>query len=362
MLPNHFADSRAAWTGIIPGLELPGRIEAAAFRGKPVSFQILEPWKKPERTVPEAPLQIKLLFVFFITIVFAAAYLARKNLRRGRGDRRGAARIALFTFVLGAISWVVNEHHVTTQWEFSLFMAALPTALFSTFVIWAVYIALEPDVRRLHSSILISWTRALAGDWRDPRLGRDVLVGCAVGIGYLCFMQFLTVAPGWLGYAEGPLAERDVGFLFATNISAGHLIEQPVYALADGLGIVLLYAYLKLLFRSTKITAVIWVLIVSAVILGISEAPLIFLPLVIAGAAALLAVILRFGLVSITVAPMTGGLWIAPITLRTSTWYSGIGYVALLATAAIAFYGFRTSLGGRRLLSPEANEQNISAY
>jgi hypothetical protein len=39
----------------------------------------------------------------------------------------------------------------------------------------------------------------------------------------------------------------------------------------------------------------------------------------------------------------------SPVTLDTSAWYAGIGYASLVVIALAAFYGFRTSLGGRRV-------------
>jgi hypothetical protein len=42
--------------------------------------------------------------------------------------------------------------------------------------------------------------------------------------------------------------------------------------------------------------------------------------------------------------------WRYPITFETSAWYAGYGYAALFVVGGIAFYGFRTSLGGRRLV------------
>jgi hypothetical protein len=44
-----------------------------------------------------------------------------------------------------------------------------------------------------------------------------------------------------------------------------------------------------------------------------------------------------------------------PITFDTS-WYAGYGYAALFLIAAIAFYGFHTSLGGRPMLEFSAVE------
>src|SRR5262245_3707977 len=48
--PFHYADTRAAWNGPVPNM--PGqtqRIEAAAYRGRPIYFQQIAPWTQPSR-------------------------------------------------------------------------------------------------------------------------------------------------------------------------------------------------------------------------------------------------------------------------------------------------------------------------
>jgi hypothetical protein len=48
--PPFFADERKAWEGKhIDHAEIPVRIEAAAFHGKPVYFNVVSPWDKPWR-------------------------------------------------------------------------------------------------------------------------------------------------------------------------------------------------------------------------------------------------------------------------------------------------------------------------
>jgi len=39
-----------------------------------------------------------------------------------------------------------------------------------------------------------------------------------------------------------------------------------------------------------------------------------------------------------------------PLTLHASAWYAGYGYAALAIVGAIALYGFKTSLGGQKLI------------
>ncbi len=53
--PAYYADTRAAWQGSFSGSpSIPIAIEAAAYRGKPVSFQIIGPWNRANRLAPAA--------------------------------------------------------------------------------------------------------------------------------------------------------------------------------------------------------------------------------------------------------------------------------------------------------------------
>ena len=48
-------DARAAWTGTWPGTARSLRVEAAAWRGRPVYFLLLGPWSRPARMQPFEP-------------------------------------------------------------------------------------------------------------------------------------------------------------------------------------------------------------------------------------------------------------------------------------------------------------------
>jgi hypothetical protein len=49
--PRVYADTRAAWTGPLPGLPNQQlRVEAASYRGRPVAFQQIAPWTRATRT------------------------------------------------------------------------------------------------------------------------------------------------------------------------------------------------------------------------------------------------------------------------------------------------------------------------
>jgi serine/threonine-protein kinase len=298
-------------------------------------------------------LPIRLVFVLLIgsmvTIVLTSLYLARTNLRRGRGDRRSAMRIALFIAGLAGLSWVVNEHHVPTGWELALISTAVAMTLFQAGIIWVMYLALEPAVRRRKSSILVSWTRLLAGQWRDPLVGRDVLIGCAVSVILGSLRRLSIVAPAWLGHSEGALLERDIGYQFATGVSSGRLIDGLAFALVNGLVLVMLFVLLRILSRSDQIAGILFVLVISTLLFASNPVPVILVPLIILMGVSVLFVLLRFGLLSLVVIAMIDGFLIYPVTLNTSAWYAGYGYTVLLLIAALTVYGFYTSLGGRRL-------------
>ena len=116
--PPVYSDTRAAWTGSLAERpNIPMRIEAAAYRGKPVYFELIGPWTRPGRMRPyQYTAGEKAFFVFFsvflVLLLGASAVLARRNLRLGRGDRQGAFRLAAFVFAAWAVSWFFGAHHV----------------------------------------------------------------------------------------------------------------------------------------------------------------------------------------------------------------------------------------------------------
>jgi serine/threonine-protein kinase len=104
--PPVFADRRAAWTAQWAGRPgVPLRIEAAAASGKPVWLRIVTPWTRPaEEPEPAKDFGSRVAAVMnavlFCLVTVLAAFVALRNVRRGRGDRRGALRLALY---LGAV-------------------------------------------------------------------------------------------------------------------------------------------------------------------------------------------------------------------------------------------------------------------
>jgi hypothetical protein len=98
-----------------------------------------------------------------------------------------------------------------------------------------------------------------------------------------------------------------------------------------------------------------WIAVVAtiAIIGGIDYAGglrLADFPFEIALVAILTIVMLRFGLIAAIFGYAIKSILRLPHTLDFSAWYAGTTAVPLILLALLAIYGFRTSLGGRRLI------------
>jgi serine/threonine-protein kinase len=250
-----FADTRAAWEGSFPERpEIALRVEAAGYRGRAVYFRQIPAWTRPERTraLGLTPSQrvASLVGTGLIAVMLAiSGFIARRNLRSGRGDARGAARLARYVFGVGFLAWLVAADHVFDIAEVAVVIRGLGTLLVVTAVTWLFYLAIEPYVRRHWPHTLISWTRLLTGGYRDPRVGRDVLIGIVAGTSMALMVNLLQFLPDVLD--APPTTPRAFGLDAlggAREILADLLFAQPNSALV-ALGLLLLLMIARLVLR-----------------------------------------------------------------------------------------------------------------
>ena len=135
----------------------------------------------------------------FLVLLAAGALLARRNLQSGKSDQRGAVRVAATVGLLLFAAQMLEAHHTLTAAEVAIVIGALSWAVFVAAAFWLSYLALEPYVRRHWPHALISWTRLLAGRWRDRRVGRDLLIGAIVGLAAVV-IERAVVCAGWLAH------------------------------------------------------------------------------------------------------------------------------------------------------------------
>ncbi len=270
--PPVYADARAAWEGTWPNRpDVPVRFEAAALRGKAVYFETVYPWTQPPRmastmlTATERAALLPIIFILAATIVGAAIF-AERNVRAGRGDRRGALRLSAFVFAAMFVSWFFGESHVATLWEVALVVMALSWALFSATFCGVAYLAVEPFLRRRWPEVLVTWTRLLAGEFRDPLVGRDLLVGCAAGPILAVIALGGLLVPEWLGVTTDLAAVDVLGFAYGVQSVVPLLVWRAAYGVMVGLACVFLLLLLRLAFRSQRAAVAAFVLAGAAIV------------------------------------------------------------------------------------------------
>ncbi len=357
--PPFYADVRVAWEGAYPGRpDIPVRIEAAAHRGRPAAFYVVAPWTRPERMQPRDFTRwqlagIGLAITLLLTLLAMGAFLARRNLLLGRGDGRGAFRLAAYAFAVIMIFWgALNADHVADlAGETAIMVRGTGFALFQAATLWLFYMALEPYVRRLRPQTLISWTRLLSGGAGHPIVGRDVLIGATWGAACAIFVALANRLPASLGLTPpDPISSHFLDALLAPRRLVAYVIGIQIDALFFGVGALLLFLVLRLLlkhdlaaalvlcamltvFQATELEANLWVRFgVSFVMIG-----------------AYTVLLLRLGLLAAIVALYVFNLLAAfPLTSNLGTWYSAPTVAAGLVVAALAVYAYRTATGSPR--------------
>ena len=176
--PPMYATEVAAWRGTYPaGMER--RVEAAARDGRVVWFRVFDPARGAPGLVLEALPEafLALLYLLFLLILVAGVWLARANLLSGRGDRRGAWRVALVVSGCWLAGLALGATHAPAVPEFLLWYRVLAHALFVGVLTGVFYLGLEPVLRRHWPHRIVAWSRALTGRWRDPLVGQSLFVG-----------------------------------------------------------------------------------------------------------------------------------------------------------------------------------------
>jgi serine/threonine-protein kinase len=362
--PPVFADRRASWTGSWPGKpEVPLRIEAAAAGGRPVSLRIIEPWTRaaeepgpPEDLWHRAAQLVNTLV--FVVVVVVAGIVALRNVRRGRGDRRGALRLALY---LGAarMVWFVGAHHVASPEELDLFISHLSFAMQRVGLAYVFYLAIEPYARRLWPRMLVSWVRVLEGRFGDPLVGRDVLIGCAAGALLALAARLQSWIPAALGGASA-LPVWSTWTLESLRGTVPALVAVVAIHTTELLAVIFPMTMLlifRLLLRRTG-PALVAVSLLALVMFYPDSGSI---PGYVVGFCVAIAtcwvVLFRAGLLAFaTMRFITSLLEQMPMTPHPDGWYLGAMLLALAFILGPAFYAFWTSQAGRPLFRDEILE------
>jgi serine/threonine-protein kinase len=211
---------------------------------------------------------------------------------------------------------------------------------------WVLYVALEPYVRRRWPGTLVSWSRLLAGGFRDPLVGRDVLAGCFLAPFTIALGRLQWFVISWLGQPPPqPGSGPQWLFLGARTIVANEaltLMYAPIFWLALLFELFLLRALL----RREWAAAAAWALLFAIIAPFSNNLDAVVGALIFSSLAVF--VMIRFGLLALVTNLMVVNILQSfPLTTQGSAWYAGISLTGILLMATISFYAFYTSLGGR---------------
>jgi hypothetical protein len=355
------SDARFAWLVPVPGLATPVRVEAASLSGHRVWFEVITPWKRPVTPVLHSA-SGEFARSAFLSVILASMVisilLAHRNLRRGRGDRSGAFRLALVVFAASLGGEILyTDHYRAARQETPAILNMITFSTFAAMVIWIWYLALEPYLRRRWPGTLIGWSRLVQGRWLDPLVGRSILLGVLAG-GVAKFVEWtLLAAPSWLGWT--PPVPWDATLLEITGW--GYVLGNVSYVLRDGimlapaLMVLLLILHLLLRRRGFAVAAMFVLLVVTRNLENYAALEWSGRVLV---AGVVLWVMVRYGLLALAAFEFTRLLIGAlPLTLDPAAWYFDHSLLGLAILMGLAVFGFYRSLGSHALFAEPVLEE-----
>jgi hypothetical protein len=245
--------------------------------------------------------------------------------------------------------WVCRTHLVLGIEGFGLFLVAMGHGLFAAALVWAVYLAIEPYIRRHWPQAIISWSRLLAGRLRDPLLGRDLLIGVLLGIAWVVIVDLSYVVILRLG---GPPILRATEYLRGGRHILGAWLAQLVISVEGTLVFFFVLFLFRVLLRRPWLASIAFVaLFATSRILG-NEYAAVQIPTSIAIYAIAAFAVVRFGLVALAAGLFSVDLIIsAPASASLSSWYAPASAFVFLSVLGLAAWGFYTSRAGRPLWS-----------
>lgn len=350
--PPVHSDAWQAWQAAdVDDPSLTWHIEAAAFRGRPVHFRVVSPWEAPVEPGAAVPSGAGQVFTVSVALFMmaGAAFLAYRNVRQGRSDRKGAFRLLVPFVSVHMVAWSLRAMHpADAPSTMRGFFASLESTIFEASMIYCLYLALEPYVRRRWPDTLISWTRLLSGRLRDPLVGRDVLLGCTAGLGIQFLAPLLDLVLRSLAVPPPPPETPNLRQLLGGRFLMGEFLDNVIHVMIAPMIFLVLLVLLTIFLRRAW-AGMIGLLVLFAVVVGVNADHWIQVLFAMLFFATLFLVIKRVGLLGGVVFFLVEFLTDeAALTLDTSAFYFAQTLVLAATLLALAVYGFFTSLSTLR--------------
>ena len=349
---SQFATADGRWTPLVPTDlhrawtrgEL--RVEAGAFRGRPVWFEVIPAWRARSGTAatPSAGERIAGYAGEALTVLMliAGVVIARRNIRMGRSDQRGATRLAILLVALDVAANLLRMPADPSVWV-SIASRHLALAVYQGLMAWIFYVALEPYVRRLWPNTIIAWSRVLEGRFRDPLVGRHILIGALAGM----LFSALFMTPGVGARLVGAVPTAPVAAGLGTLTGTGHLLASYMFIVKDSfaipVGALLGLLLLRVIFQRAWLAYA--VLFAGFIAQALTNSSLVGAITQVAVVALTVLILTRFGLFAMVVAIIFSYWDLIPLTTDPSSWYLPSSVITMLLFGGLAVYGFVIAAG-----------------
>ena len=221
---------------------------------------------------------------------------------------------------------------------------------------YVFYLAFEPYARKLWPHMLTSWVRLFDRRFRDPLVGRDLLIGVVFGTTFAfvrhladwaaIFFDLQGTAPGTTNFTLEGLR----GFRHSITAIAG-VQTSSLLELFIPLIIILI---LRVVVRRTWIAVLLLWLMFMVMVIPETGNPTLTVPVIALGFAIWCFFLVRFGLltlaVGVTLSNMLNELSLTP---NLTAWWSGTTWLVLALFAGITAWGFWAALAGRPVFKDE---------
>jgi serine/threonine-protein kinase len=189
----------------------------------------------------------------------------------------------------------------------------------------------------------------LAGGFRDPLVGRDILIGAFCGVVMILNNYLIDLVPKWLGWPPNkPFIDGQLLLgirYFFTDLN--NLFTSTLFV---SFSFLFLLLFLFIILRRKWLAALAGWLVYASLLTMLLSDRAITLPFAITASLITVGVLYRYGLLAMISAMFFFHAWVfLPITSDLSAWYAGDFALALVIYVALALYSFYISLAGQPL-------------
>ncbi|HEX7877984.1 MAG TPA: hypothetical protein VF720_01165, partial [Candidatus Eisenbacteria bacterium] len=357
--PSFYVDGRRAWRGTLASSPADSYlVEGATYRGRLARFAVITPWDPGDRfndavSAGQRTAQSVVSFLIIMTVLVGGFLITRRNLRLERADRLGAGRVALAVGGSLMLTWLFTASHTgDLASEIGVFWNGMAIACLNGLLAWLIYIGVEPYVRRAKPHLLIGWTRFLAGGFRDPIVGRDVLIGAVAGVTLHVLQGIGWLVPTWLGQPPETPLSIDPDTLLGFGTMLGAILASLTNVVTTPLVVLIIYVIGRMVFRKEwAALGLVALLFGGAALTGQTSTVRLVIGLIYT--AVLLLVVFRWGFLAAGSAILVEGLVSNyPFAMNPSTWYFPTTLAVLSLVALLGYWAWRAARSRLMLARP----------